>query len=114
MGACYACFDAYGDDPQLYGRVAALGRHKDGCRAAAVDALPAANFEARLGLPPGTAAAAFGAPRGARCARCTHASVACSSGQPGLRGCSKRPHVRSVYALQVYMHLYAVKLTMPL
>ena len=39
VGACYACFDAFGDDPQLYGRVAALGRHKDGCSAAAVAAL---------------------------------------------------------------------------
>jgi len=39
VGGLYACFDAFGEDPQLYGRVAQLGRHKDGCRAAAVAAL---------------------------------------------------------------------------
>jgi erythromycin esterase-like protein len=37
--AAYACFDKFGDDPQRYGRAAAMGRHRDGCRAAAVKAL---------------------------------------------------------------------------
>jgi erythromycin esterase-like protein len=35
----YACFDRFGDDPQRYGRCAAMARHGEGCRGAAVRAL---------------------------------------------------------------------------
>ena len=70
VGALYACFDAFGEDPQLYGRVAALGRHKDGCRAAAVAALrqvaaKTAEYAARDGMP--ARDAAFSAEMNARC-----------------------------------------------
>ena len=70
VGACYACFDAFGDDPQLYGRVAALGRHKDGCRAAAVAALRRVasktdEYASRDGMP--ARDAAFSNEMNARC-----------------------------------------------